>query len=159
MASTTFSAVRVVFTTQLSQTSSECCWQQGGGDTAAGEAGASGGAGPPPPQHPKTQHSPTCVAAGPVLVVAQVAQVPLHVVDGSAAVVAEGAPAQGVTVGTGLGGLGDVLGEGNGVGVTPGLQPDGGLQRGKPGGLGWRSPNPMGGGEPQWGEDGTPTGR
>lgn len=120
-----------------------------------------------PPQHPKTQHSPTCVAAGPMLVVAQVAQVPLHVVDGSAAVVAEGAPAQGVTVSTGLGGLGDVLGEGNGVGVTPGLQPDGGLQRGKPGGLGWRSPNPMGGrgshsgarmGPPQGGKGGSQSG-
>lgn len=42
--------------------------------------------------------------------VAQVAQVPLHVVDGGAAVVAEGAPAQGVPISTGLGGFGDIYG-------------------------------------------------
>lgn len=57
-----------------------------------------------------------------MLVVAQVAQVPLHVVDGGAAVVAEGAPAQGVPISTGLGGFGDIYGGGEyRVGVTPGM--------------------------------------
>lgn len=45
-----------------------------------------------------------------MLVVANVAKVPLHVVDGGAAVVAEGAPAQGVPIRTGFGGFGDIYG-------------------------------------------------
>jgi len=75
-----------------------------------------------PPQSPTPSPSrgqPTWGDTGTVCVAARVAQVTVHVVDGGAVPVAEGAPARAVAVTLGIGGLGDIYGARSRVTLGP----------------------------------------